>query len=289
MRVHVTGGSGFLGGHVIPVLLARGHDVTALARSTAAAERVADLGATAIAGDLSDPASIDAGFAASGAEALVNLASLGFGHAPSIVAAAEEAAISRAVFVSTTGIYTKLASRSKAMRLNAEETIKTSDLAWTILRPSMIYGTPSDRNMGRLLGLLQKVPVVVLPDGGRRMQQPVHVNDVAAVIAAVLEHPNSANRAYDIAGPEPLTLRQIVEEAGAAVGRSPTVVTVPLRPAVAVVRAYELVSSRPRLTAEQVERLAEDKVFDIEPARLDLAYDPRSFRQGINQEAGLLR
>ena len=139
MRVHVTGGSGFLGGHVIPVLLARGHDVTALARSTAAAERVAGLGATAIAGDLDDPASLDAGFAASGAEALVNLASLGFGHAPSIVAAAEEATISRAVFVSTTGIYTKLASRSKATRLSAEETIRTSGLTWTILRPSMIY------------------------------------------------------------------------------------------------------------------------------------------------------
>lgn len=289
MRVHVTGGSGFLGGHVIPVLLSRGHDVSALARSATAAARVADLGADVVDGDLDDPASVDAAFTASRADALVNLASLGFGHAPSIVAAAEDAGIPRGVFISTTGIYTKLDSRSKATRLAAEETVRNSDLTWTILRPSMIYGAPGDRNMARLLRLLRRFPAVALPDGGRRMQQPVHVDDLAAVVAAVLERPASVNRAYDIAGPEPLTLRQVVEQAGTAVGRSARVVTVPLKPTIAVVRAYESVSRRPRLKTEQVERLAEDKVFDITSARLDLGYEPRSFRHGIDQEAAMLR
>ena len=289
MRVHVTGGSGFLGGRVIRVLVSRDHEVSALARSATAAARVADLGADVVDGDLDDPASVDAAFTASRADALVNLASLGFGHAPSIVAAAEDAGIPRGVFVSTTGIYTRLESRSKTTRLAAEETVRNSALTWTILRPSMIYGAPGDRNMARLLRLLRRVPVVALPDGGRRMQQPVHVDDLAEVIAAVLERPASANRAYDIAGPEPLTLRQVVEQAGTAVGRRPRVVSVPLKPTVAVVRAYESVSRRPRLKAEQVERLAEEKVFDISPARLDLNYDPRSFREGIEQEAAMLR
>lgn len=289
MRVHVTGGSGFLGGHVIPVLLSGGHDVSALARSATAAARVADLGADVVDGDLDDPASVDAAFRAAAADALVNLASLGFGHAPSIVAAAEDAGIHRGVFVSTTGIYTGLNSRSKATRLAAEETVRNSALTWTILRPSMIYGAPGDRNMARLLRLLRRVPVVALPDGGRRMQQPVHVDDLAAVVAAVLERPASVNLAYDIAGPEPLTLRQVVELAGTAVGRKPRVVAVPLKPAIAVVHAYETVSRRPRLKAEQVQRLAEDKVFDISSARLDLGYNPRSFREGIEQEAAMLR
>ena len=288
MNVHVTGASGFLGRHVVPRLLAEGHGVTALVRSAAARARVEALGAAAVEGDLDEPSSVDGAFAASGAEALVNLASLGFGHAPTIVAAAEDTGIRRAVFISTTAIFTTLDARSKAVRLAAEETIRTSTLDWTILRPTMIYGAPDDRNMARLLRLLRRTPVVPLPGGGQRLQQPVHVDDLAAVVVATLAQPASVGRAYDVAGPEPLTLRQVVEEAAGAVGRSVRVVPVPLTPAVAAARMYESVARRPRLRAEQLERLAEDKAFDIAPARAALGFAPRPFAAGIHEEAAAL-
>jgi len=284
----VTGGSGFLGGHVIPLLVSRGHEVTALARSEGAAGRVAGLGATAVPGNLDDPRSIDRCFAGCGAEALVNLASLGFGHAPTIVAAAEEAGIVRGVFVSTTGIHTRLETASKATRVTAESTIRASDLAWTILRPTMIYGAPGDRNMARLLRALARVPVVPLPDGGRRLQQPVHVDDLAGAVTAAVERPAAIGQTYEVAGPEALSLRQVVTQAADALGRHPRLMAVPIGPTIALARAYEAVSARPRLTAEQVERLAEDKAFDIGPARRDLGFDPRPFRTGIGQEASLL-
>jgi hypothetical protein len=57
---------------------------------------------------------------------------------------------------------------------------------------------------------------------------------------------------------------------------------------VAVVRAYERLARRPRLRAEQVERLAEDKAFDITAAQLDLRYAPRPFSEGIAQEVALI-
>lgn len=288
MKVHVTGGSGFLGGSVIPQLLAAGHDVTALARSAAAAERVAELGAEPIAGDLDDPASVDAAFAESDAEALVNLASLGFGHAATIVAAAEEAGLQRAVFVSTTSILTRVATRSKPVRLAAEETVTSSALDWTIIRPTMIYGTPADRNMARLLRGLRRLPVVPLPGGGSGLQQPVHVDDLAAAIVTALRRPAAVHRTYDVAGPEPLTLRTVVEQAGGAVDRQPRLLSVPLKPMVGLVRLYETVAPSPRLKSEQVARLAEDKAVDIGPARADLDFDPRTFAEGIRHEAALL-
>lgn len=287
MRVHVTGGSGFLGGHVIPLLAASGHEVTALARSPAAATRVAQLGATPVDGDLDEPASLDAAFGASGAEALVNLASLGFGHAEAIVAAAEDAGLKRAVFISTTAVATTLDAGSKSVRLAAEEAIRASTLEWTILRPTMIYGASGDRNMARLLKLVRKAPVVPLPGGGHRLQQPVHVDDLASAVVTVLQASVAIGRCYDVAGPDPMTLRQILEQAAAAVGRSPRIVAVPLRPTVTVARAYERLAPRPRLKAEQIERLAEDKSFDISDARRDLAFHPRSFAVGIRQQAGM--
>lgn len=287
MNVHVTGGSGFLGGSVIPRLVAAGHQVTALARRPPAADRVAALGAAPVYGDLDDPASVDAAFAGSGAKALVNLASLGFGHAPTIVAAAEEAGIGRAVFVSTTSIHTRLATASKPVRVAAERLVMDSALDWTILRPTMIYGTPADRNMARLLQGLRRLPVFPLPGGGAGLQQPVHVDDLAAAVVAALDRPATIGRAYDLAGPDALTFREIVEQSGGAVQRRPRLVPVPIGPVVALLRLYETVTPAPRLKAEQVARLAEDKAVDIGPARADLGFDPRSFAEGIRAEAAM--
>ncbi|GEM_PF-127430 len=288
MRVLVTGGSGFLGSSVIPLLVRNGHFVSALARSERAAIRVIELGASAILGDLDDPASLERAFAESRAEALVNLASLGFGHAPLIVRAAQRGGLNRAVFVSTTAIFTSLDARSKATRLAAEEAIRASSLEWTIIRPTMIYGGLGDRNMVRLLRLLRWTPLVFLPRGGTTLQQPVHVDDVAAAVVTALEAPHAVGRAYDVGGPEPLSLRQLVEDAGRAVGRRYRFVPVPLEPLVAAARLYERLAASPRIRAEQLERLAEDKAFDIGAAQRDLGFAPRPFFDGISAESSLV-
>lgn len=288
MKVHVTGASGFLGRHVVPRLVERGHTVTALARSSTAAVRVRGLGAQPIVGDLDDPASVDAAFGVSGAESLVSLASLGFGHGPTIVAAAEESGLERAVFLSTTAVFTTLNAASKTARLAAEQAVHDSALAWTIVRPTMIYGTPADRNMARLLQLLRRSPVVPLPGDGRRLQQPVHVDDVAGAVVVALESPLAAGHDYDLAGPEPLSLREVIGEAATALGRSVRLVPVPLPLAVIALGLYERIATRPRITAEQLRRLGEDKAFDITDARRDLRFHPRSFAAGIAEEAAML-
>lgn len=97
MRLLVVGGSGFLGGFVLREASRRGHETVALARSPAAAQAVAGLGAQPVTGNLDDAAELDRVFAAARCDTLLNLASLGFGHAPAIIAAAGETGISRAV------------------------------------------------------------------------------------------------------------------------------------------------------------------------------------------------
>ena len=289
MRVLVTGGSGFLGTSFLPQLVQNGHEVWGLARSRTAAQKIRDFGVDVIVGDLRQWGALERALQQLGAEGLVNLASLGFGHGPRIVEEAVAAGVQRAVFVSSTAIFTSLPAASRRVRVEAEDAVSGSTLDWTVVRPTMIYGRPGDRNMSRLLRLLAWSPVLPLPGGGGRLQQPVHVDDLALGIVAALVAPAASKRAYDLAGPEPLTLRQVIEEAAEAVGRRPVLLPVPLRPAVAAVRAYERLASRPRIKSEQLERLAEDKAFDISAARTDLEYDPRSFAVGIAQEWGLLR
>jgi nucleoside-diphosphate-sugar epimerase len=295
MRLLVTGGSGFLGRYVLAEAGRRGHSCVALARSPEAARTVAALGATPLAGDLDDGAALAGLFARAGCDALVNLASLGFGHAPGIVGAAVRGGLDRAVFISTTAVMTTLPARSKALRLAAEDEIHVSGLSWTILRPTMIYGGPGDRNLSRLLALLARLgraplpgglPLVVpVPGGGRHLQQPVHAADLAGAVLTAVERREAAGRRYDVAGPEPLTFADVLRAAAAAVGGRAHVVPVPLAPVIAVTRGYERLSRRPRVRAEQWQRLAEDKAFPIEAAARDLGYAPRSFADGIRAEA----
>lgn len=288
MRLLITGGSGFLGGYVIEEARRRGHEVVALARSDTAAAAVARRGAEPLSGDFDDPAGLPDVFSSAHCSSLLNIASLGFGHAPAIVAAARSAGLDRAVFLSTTAVSTRLPARSRAVRLDAEEQIRESGLKWTILRPTMIYGAPGDRNLSRLLTLLPRVPLLPVPGGGRHLQQPVHVADVAGAALSAVERPESAGTTYDIAGPEPLSFAELLRVAARAVGSRTRFVPVPLSPLVAAARGYELLAARPRIRAEQLQRLAEDKEFSIEDAARDLGYAPRSFAEGIIAEARAL-
>ena len=287
-RVLVTGGTGFVGKRTLPLLLSNGYEVVGLARSDNAAAALESGGAEVVRGDLGDPASLATAFREARADALVNIASLGFGHGPDIVSAALDAGISRCVFVSTTAIFTKLNAQTKSVRLEAERAIINSGLEYTILRPTMIYGAPDDRNLARLLKVLAKSPVFPLVGGGKRLQQPVHVEDVALALVGSLGEPKTIGRDYDIAGPSPLPFGSMIDQAAAAVSKRVFKIPLPLAPVVFLARIYERASKRPRLKAEQFERLGEDKSFDITSARGDFGYNPRPFAQAIREEAELL-
>lgn len=289
MRILVTGGSGFLGRSVVPILVERGHTPCCLARSAEARRAVESMGGESLDGDLDQPQQLKEAFKSANADALCNLASLGFGHAAGLVDAAVSAGIRRSLFVSTTSVFTSLPASSKSVRTEAEELIMSSGLDWTIVRPTMIYGNPGDRNMFRLLRLLQRSPIVPLPGGGKHLIQPVHVDDLARFIChLVLEQDESIHQAINVPGPKALTLREVVALSAAAIGRRPVYLSIPLRPVLKVVGAYERLAREPRIKQEQILRLDEDKAFNPHLAE-SLGYRGRSFVTGIEEEVGMVK
>src|SRR5260370_40190418 len=142
LKVLVTGGSGFLGAFVLREAARRGHETVALARSEAAAAAVTALGAKPLTGDLNDTLSLADTFARAGCDTLLNLASLGFGHAPAIIAAAERAGISRAAFVSTTATTTTHPAESKLVLVATEHQIRVSALDRTVRPAASAYADP---------------------------------------------------------------------------------------------------------------------------------------------------
>jgi nucleoside-diphosphate-sugar epimerase len=152
----------------------------------------------------------------------------------------------------------------------------------------MIYGAVGDRNLSRLLLRLSRAPALPVPGTGKCLHQPVHVADLATAVLASLRRPAAIGSLYNIAGPEPLPFAELLHICARAVGSRTRLVPIPLAPLVTLVRGYERLSRHPRIRAEQLLRLAEDKAFPIEAAIRDLGYAPRSFADGISDEARAL-
>jgi nucleoside-diphosphate-sugar epimerase len=233
-------------------------------------------------GDLSDPQALSA--LMRGTEALVNVASLGFGHADSIVRAAREAGIRRAIFVSTTAIFTQLNAQSKEVRLAAEETIETSGLDYTILRPTMIYGSRRDRNMWRLIRFLRFSPIIPVFGDGNSLQQPIYVGDVAQAIVSCLCHDLTIGKSYNIAGKHPLTYNQVIDTVSGHMNKRVWKIHLPFAPVVRLLKLFERTHIPFPIKAEQILRLNENKDFSYEEAQRDFGFSPSSFEDGIALE-----
>lgn len=225
-------------------------------------------------GDLGEPLPLE------DVTTVVYCASMGFGHVPQLVEQLENAGVQRALFTSTTAIFTSLPSASRQIRIAAEDVVQKSALEWTILRPTMIYGTARDRNISRLLRFLKRWPV--FPLFGNALWQPIHVEDLADAVVAAVDSSRTPRKTYNVAGARPLRFADLVREAGRAVGRNVALVPVPLRAAILAANITGLV------TSEQVRRLAEDKAFSYDEAARDFAFTPRTFSDGVRLEAQAL-
>ena len=286
MKILVTGATGFVGQRVLP-LLAGKWEVRCFVRRTSNIQNVEKFGYELVYGDFEDFDSL--GQAMSGCNTLINMASLGFGHASGIVKTAEKSRIKRAIFISTTALFTKLNANSKTVRQEAEDCIKTSKLDWTILRPTMIYGALDDRNMIILIRLLDRLRVIPIFGAGNCLQQPVYVEDVAESIVGILLNDRTIQNEYNISGKLPHTYNEIIDLTAGVLGKKIVKVHMPYRSSLFVIKLYEKISKKPLIKVEQVIRLNEDKDFDHSAAKEDFCYNPISFEEGITKEVRLYR
>lgn len=281
----ITGALGFVADRLIPHVLARGTRVLAVVRPGRDAQAIEREGVEIRRGDLDRPESLAETFA--GAEGVVHLA--GMSLVPRFLPALQRAGVRVGVFVSSAGVYTKLPSRPAEAKREGERALVGSGISWTVLRPSMIYGTPRDRNVIRLVRWIDRVPLIAAPLGGITPQQPVHVDDLVQAVLASLERDAAAEKIYDTGGADALPLREMIREVARALGRPVWVLPIPLAPA----HAAAVIARRWKLPfpvkPEQVLRLTESKAVDITPAGADLGFKPRTFREGIVEEVRLHR
>jgi dihydroflavonol-4-reductase len=258
MLVFVTGGTGFIGGHVVRALRERSDEVRALVRDPNKGAALADLGCELVSGDLADRAALER--AMDGCDAVVHGAAVYEVGIPESehramyeanVAGTENALravlgakVPKAVYISTVAVFgntrgkvvdegyqppgrdftsyyeqTKYEAHLVARRLIADE-----GLPCVIVQPGGVYGPDDHSSIGQLMNqfLAGRLPALTFPDTGFNM---VHVDDVAAGVLLALDE-GKVGESY-ILGGQITTMREMIDTLARVSGRRPPRFNVP--------------------------------------------------------------
>ena len=234
MTVLVTGGTGFVGPHVVHALRAREVPVRALVRDRARGSRLTAWDVELAVGDVTDPASLRA--ACAGADAVVHLVAIIKGRPEdfervmaegtrNVVSAAKEAGVRRIVLASALG----LDERSKdavpyfAAKWEMEKAVRESGLEHVIFRPSFVFG----RDGGVLpifVRLARFAPVTPIIGPGTQRLQPIWIEDLAEYYALALSEQAATNRTFELGGPDAVSWNEFWERLKRVLGvRRPSV------------------------------------------------------------------
>ena len=212
MTVLVTGGTGFIGPHVIHALRARDVPVRALVRDPAAASRLTAWGVELVRGDVTDPASLAA--ACAGVDAVVHLVAIITGSPADfervmaqgtrdLVAAARDGGVRRFVLASALGLdeRTKDAVPYYRAKWEMEQAVKESTLDHVIFRPSFVFGKDGGV-LPTFVRLARFAPVTPVVGPGTQRLQPIWVDDLAEYFARAVDAEGVANRTFEVGGPD---------------------------------------------------------------------------------------
>jgi nucleoside-diphosphate-sugar epimerase len=255
VNVFVTGGTGFVGAHLVRALQERGDHVTCLVRRPELAERLGWRDVRLVRGDLDDAGALLAG--CDGAELVFHVAgrivakdAIAFmatnrDGTANVLEAAQEHGVGRFVLVSslaaagpTTPGHPIDETRHPApvtdygrSKLAAEVLVRAMPVPWTIVRPPVVYGE-WDRGTLKIFQLARSPVAPVFGDGSQELSV-IHAADLARALVAAGTSPAAQGRVYFATHPAPTTSRGLLLACARALGKKPPPRIMPIPPVVA--------------------------------------------------------
>ena len=320
--IAVTGATGFVGRHIVAALASAGHQVRALIRDPAKAEKTLDRadGITLVRGDVLDARCL--ADLVTGADAVIHAVGIRREVRPKVtfdrmhttatarvVDAARHAGVRRIVHMSALGTRANAPTAYYRTKFESETIVRRSTLDWTILRPSIIHGPDGEFiGMVRDWVLGRAAPRVFIPYFARTeltdtfpprprlvsaLVQPVHVDDVALAALRCLERSESIGEVIPLVGAESIdwpTMLGTLRDAMPMGNRHMRIVGIPSQAAVGMARAARAIGMANALPFGEGEPVmgAEDNTASPARARILLGVDAGSFAEGVRAYAGAL-
>jgi uncharacterized protein YbjT (DUF2867 family) len=259
VKILVTGATGFVGPSIVQALRAADREVRVLAREPARAAGLTAMGVEVVAGDVTDPASLEA--AIDGCTHVVHLVAIIKGRPAdfervmtvgtrNVVAAAKSAGCERFVLMSALGTSDPPTVPYYAAKLAEEREVKASGLEYTIFRPSFIFG-PGGGALATFMRQVKLSPVVTVIGSGKQRSQPIWRDDVAEYFARAIADPRAANRVFELGGPDTVNWDELYLAIADALGKRRTLLHIPAGLALAGARLTERLPGAP-LSSDQV-------------------------------------
>jgi dihydroflavonol-4-reductase len=308
--VLVTGGLGFLGGHLVNRLAAAGERVRILARPHPAGknghEPLEESPHEIVRGDIRDREAVER--AVRGAEVVVHLVSnfrkggsdekdawdVNVQGTRNVLDACRKVGVEQLVHCSTIGVHGSVLQVPadeespfnpldlyQETKLEAEQEVwschRRTGLPVTVVRPISIFG-PGDRRMLKLFRMIQKRRFVMVGDGGS-LFQPAHVDDVVEGFRLCLRNPDAVGEPFIVGGDEYVPLRDLVRIVAEELGVAPPRLRVPMGPVLKLADLCERVcvplGIEPPLHRRRVSFFQNDRAFSVDKAKQVLGFQPR--------------
>jgi uncharacterized protein YbjT (DUF2867 family) len=208
----VTGGSGFVGGHVVHELRGRELPVRCLVRDPRGGAKLAGWGCELAEGDVTDPQSLAR--AVDGADTVIHLVAIRqgrreqfqrimIGGTRDLLAAAKAAGVQRFVYMSALGtnLETKDLVPYYGAKWENEQQVQGSGIPYVIFRPSFVFG-PDGGILPTFAKLAKLTPVTPIIGSGRQRIQPIWADDVAKYFAEAVDRDDAVGRIFELGGPD---------------------------------------------------------------------------------------
>lgn len=286
----VTGSNGFVGSHIVKELTSQQREVRCLVRQTSNLRRLAGLRVEISYGDITQPATLSEPM--KNVDTVIHLAAIiretgkatfeqvNYLGTKNIITAAKQAKVGRIIYFSNLGAtpdphYPFL--RSKWL---AEEEIKGSGLAYTIFRPSIIFG--EDDNFINLLAKIARLtPVVPIIGSGRTKFQLISIENVVHCVIQSLGDKKTINQLIPLGGPEHLTYDQIVDTVIRKLKLRRLKIYIPVFALKPVVWVMERLMSHPPLTSAELAMLNLNNVTNLDAVSSVFSFTPQRLSEGI--------
>ena len=273
MKILLTGGTGYVGRALKEKLSRSGHDVRLLVRRESANKMPSRSEYEVVLGDVLDSHACLR--AVDGCEAVVHLVGIirefpndGTTYVAmhteatfNMVDATRRMGIERFVHMSALGARPDSPSRYHTTKFEAESIVRSSNLRWTIFRPSVIF-SPGSEFVRQLVDLVHR-PLVPIIDGGKALLQPVSLENLTEAMAASLSMPETQGCSYDVGGRDRMRFADILDRIAKHCKLHPNTMKISSTFMKPVVKLLQRFDSFP-LTVDQLEMLVEDNVCDTE-------------------------
>lgn len=307
MTLLVTGGTGFLGRHLVRALLAHGHHVRMMGRDFSAAQGLIAAGAEPVVADLREREGVIA--ACAGASAVIHAGALSapwgraddfhainVGGTAAVLAGCRQHGVQRLIAISSPSVVfdghdqrdltetapypQRFISTYSLTKKLGEDLVRaaSADLKTVILRPKALFG-PGDQSLLPRLIAVAKTGRLPQVGAGANLVDLTYVENVVDAILLALAAPAAVGKTYHITNDEHPSLWATIRTVLARLGLASELRVVPLPVALAAARGMEALAAvtrrEPTLTRYSVEILARTQTYDISAAKRDLGYAPR--------------